>query len=73
MKPLSSTSSSCRKAATASSRPEPHRLRAAPPPMTWTRRAPSDTVTASMAPGTAPLPQEMPTPSKAGPAAVAQQ
>ena len=59
--------------AAASIRPDPQRLSASPPPITVQCRAPWSSVTRLMAPLRAPDPQEMPAPSKAGPAAVAQQ
>ena len=67
MPPLSSS------AAAASIRPEPQTERASPSPITCTASPPPAYATRSIAPSTLADPQLMPPPSKAGPAAVAQQ
>ena len=71
-RPPSSIPPSRRSTATRSISPEPHRPVAAPPPMTFISNLPlyRTRLTAPSLPG---MPQAMPAPSKAGPAATAQQ
>lgn len=70
--PLSSRMPFSSRQATASTRPLPQIPTGGPFPRIWAWSAPSDSVTLSMAPSAPRIPMEIPTPSKAGPAAVEQ-